>query len=166
MTNRFHWSPIGGIPILHYSIRPTIPLVSTVNTHLKSKPAKCKTISKIKYSLRSTPRLALTCLAAHSLDFNKLKCVFSGPYLATWNLQSGPTGGSRALLLNSDTPQQHLRPLKQERSLLLQQGTGCSDPCGSLVRVLSDQRGSSILRQGCHSVMLLGNGTLRLPIMW
>ena len=46
---------------------------------------------------------------------------------------------------------------------LVTAGTGCFDPCGSLVR---DQRGSSILRQGCHSVMLLGNGILPLPIMW
>lgn len=49
---------------------------------------------------------------------------------------------------------------------LVTTGTGCFDPCGSLVRVVSDQRGSSILRQGCHSVMLLGNDILTLPIMW
>lgn len=49
---------------------------------------------------------------------------------------------------------------------LVTTGTGCSDPCGSLVRAVSDQGESSIPRQGCHRVMLLGNDILTLPIMW
>lgn len=91
--------------------------------------------------------------------------LFSGPHWATWNLQSGRYGESCALLLNPETAEQHLRPLKQEHSLLLQRRQAVSDPRGSPVRAVSDQHVSSIPRRGSRRVMLLGNGALTPPIM-
>lgn len=57
--------------------------------------------------------------------------LFSGPYTATWDLQTWSTG-SNALLPNSHTPSRHLRPLKQKHFLLLQQGQAVLTPVGAL----------------------------------
>lgn len=70
------------------------------------------------------------------------------------------------------TAELSLRPVKKNDCFLLQRQqaapyTPTLHPSltACLVRAVSDQCGSSILRRGSRCVMLLGNGTLALPIM-
>lgn len=48
---------------------------------------------------------------------------------------------------------------------LVSAGTGCFNTPVVPVKAVSDQRGSSTPRHGCHSTMLLGNGILKLPVI-
>lgn len=59
------------------------------------------------------------------------------------------------------------QPSETEALSLVSAGMGCfNPPCVSPVKAVSDQRGSSTPRHGCHSPVLLGNGILKPPIIW
>lgn len=87
--------------------------------------------------------------------------VFSGPY---WGNVKPPDWRFRFLCPWVEP--RKCRPVKRKHSLLLQRRQAASEPpAARLVGAVSDQCGSSILRQGSRRVMLLGNGALTLPIM-
>lgn len=141
-------------------------------TKVHSNPTNNKTISITKCPIRSILRLTVserteTVLSAANsfLRLNKLSvlvfwdisCNVKPPEWA--NRISCPLAEPRRHITTSQTTETGALSLVTAR-------TGCFDSRGSLVKVVSDQRGSSILRQGCHSVMLLGNSILLLSIAW